>query len=360
MKFTNANTLSFESHQRYLNEIGEYSFFHTYNVLDFYSKSTSTENLSFFCFEQKELVAFVSLGLNTKNKDNSILSFDDTPCHLPIIKSSISPRTRKKYLKEIFNEIYKKMLKHNINYVDLFHHPLKFNNEKPKLDYSNSFQILNFFDVEIVTINLNLFNLKENNSLYEQRLYSKLRQEFRKKKYEDLKLNIININNCEKREIKENFEQYKKFHFTSAGKLTRPQASWDLMLDDLFQGRSTLFVLKKDKKDLSFLLCFEHKKYSLAASQANITDKNYLKEYMLRHYLEQKVSSPVPGGRGSSPPPPRHPSRALGACNGSRFTQRHWRPRPVRLAPWGGLTGRIRKLWFAEIPGTLFYNTNTH
>ena len=59
------------------------------------------------------------------------------------------------------------------------------------------------------------------------------------------------------------------------------------MLNNILLGNVSLFLIKKEKIDLSFLYCFEHKKYVFAASQVNTLDKNYLKKYNLRHFLEK-------------------------------------------------------------------------
>ena len=81
--------------------------------------------------------------------------------------------------------------------------------------------------------------------------------------------------------------EYKKFHFNSAGRLTRSEKSWNLMLNNILLGNASLFLIKKEKIDLSFLYCFEHKKYVFAASQVNTLDKNYLKKYNLINFLEK-------------------------------------------------------------------------
>jgi len=288
MKFINAEDIDLDTYQKYLDELGDYSFFHTKMAMDYYSNSTETENKSFFCFEQKELIGFVALGFN-KKKGKKTISFDETPCHLPIIKNDIIGRVRKNYLKEIFSEIYKKMNKLNASYIDFFYHPISFNEKKTIADYSNSFNLLNYFDLETVTINLNLLDLTEDKKIFEQRLYPKLRQEFRKKKYENLDFKVFNIENSSKVEIEEQFYKYKEYHRISAGRVTRPKASWDTMLDYLLNSKSSLFSISYNKINLSYLICFEHKNFSIGASQVNISETKILKEYMLRHFLEYKA-----------------------------------------------------------------------
>ncbi len=289
MKYLEAKNLSSKNYLDYLNQLGNYSFFHTQEILEFYVESSSGKNLSFFCFEQDEVVGFVPLCIRTEKK-KKIFSFNEAGCHKPLIKISLPSRAKKNYSKEIFNEIYRKILKYKIEYIDFFYHPIKFNKgQSTFVNYKNSFQILNYFDVDTVSINLNLFDLKIDKNDFENRLFPKLRQEFRKEKYNDLSFKVIDNKTLNKKLIEKNFLKYKKFHFASAGRLTRPELSWTLMLKNLFNGKASMFAIKQDEIDLSFLYCFEHKKYVFATSQTNTTDYNYLKKYNLRHYIEQKV-----------------------------------------------------------------------
>ena len=288
MKYIDVKNLNSKDYLDYLNQLGGYSFFHTPEILKFYTESSLGKNLSFFCFEQDMVVGFVPLCMRTDQNKKDSFSFNEAGCHLPVIKYNLPSRARKNYLKEIFNEIHRKFTKYKIEYVDFFYHPIRFNKDQSTyIDYKNSFQILNYLDVEVVTINLNLFDLKVNKVDFESRFYPKLRQEFKKEKYKELNFKIINIKNSNKKLVEKNFKEYKKFHFNSAGRLTRSEKSWNLMLNNILLGNASLFLIKKEKIDLSFLYCFEHKKYVFAASQVNTLDKNYLKKYNLRHFLEK-------------------------------------------------------------------------
>ena len=128
------------------------------------------------------VVGFVPLCMRTDQNKKDSFSFNEAGCHLPVIKYNLPSRARKNYLKEIFNEIHRKFTKYKIEYVDFFYHPIRFNKDQSTyIDYKNSFQILNYLDVEVVTINLNLFDLKVNKVDFESRFYPKLRQEFKKR-----------------------------------------------------------------------------------------------------------------------------------------------------------------------------------
>ena len=72
MKYLEAKNLSSKNYLDYLNQLGNYSFFHTQEILEFYVESSSGKNLSFFCFEQDEVVGFVPLCIRTEKKKKNI------------------------------------------------------------------------------------------------------------------------------------------------------------------------------------------------------------------------------------------------------------------------------------------------
>jgi len=293
MEFIKSNTLDPKVYQNYLNDLGDYSFYHTQYVLDYYSKSTTTVDLSFFCMERGLVCGFASLGLHLE-KNNITFHMS---CHMPIVKKNIIGRERKKILKKIFNEIYKIIFKNDIECYNFFYHPVVFKGDNSsvdldddiRIDYKNSFQFLNFFDVETVTINVNLMDLREKENIFNKRLYRVLNNEIHNVKNKVIHFKSINNINSTKDEIKKNFLNYKDFHFKSAGRLTRPENSWSSMLQLLQDGKATLFTLQHEDVFLSYLLCFEHKKYAMCASQTSTTNKKLLQKFELRHFIEQKT-----------------------------------------------------------------------
>lgn len=84
--------------------------------------------------------------------------------------------------------------------------------------------------------------------------------------------------------VTELFYKYKEAHFKSAGRLTRPQESWDWMLTLLHQKKATLFVEFHEATPVSYLYCGEFQKMAFGWSQVNVQE--YEKEFSPRHNLE--------------------------------------------------------------------------
>lgn len=81
------------------------------------------------------------------------------------------------------------------------------------------------------------------------------------------------------------FTEFRNAHFKSAGRWTRPMASWDVMESLLKRNMATLFVASLETGlNISFLFCGEFDKFSFGWSQVNIDE--YESEYSPRHMLE--------------------------------------------------------------------------
>jgi len=84
--------------------------------------------------------------------------------------------------------------------------------------------------------------------------------------------------------LDEMFSEYQKTHFKSAGRLTRPQESFDLMLKFIKSGNARLFVVFAEETPISFLYCGEFHGFAFGWSQANVDE--FEKRYSPRHLLE--------------------------------------------------------------------------
>lgn len=84
--------------------------------------------------------------------------------------------------------------------------------------------------------------------------------------------------------VEEVFCQYQNAHIGSAGRMVRPQKSFDWMLDLLKKGKTTLFAAVVDRKPISFLYCGEFLNSAIGWSQANLDE--FEKEHSPRHLLE--------------------------------------------------------------------------
>lgn len=97
-------------------------------------------------------------------------------------------------------------------------------------------------------------------------------------------LNFVNSLDIDEFKIQQLFDNFKKQHFLTAKKITRPKKTWDLMLECLKNKNSCLTVAKLGEKNISFLYVGFNEYFAFGWSQVN--DKTYEKEYMPRHFLE--------------------------------------------------------------------------
>ena len=89
------------------------------------------------------------------------------------------------------------------------------------------------------------------------------------------------------KEITMFMEDYKKMHFDASGIKTRPDKTWEVMLDQIVNNEANLFFLKKGDKYISFLYAGIFKEYAWCWSQVNKSE--YEKEFMPRHLIEWEV-----------------------------------------------------------------------
>jgi hypothetical protein len=113
-----------------------------------------------------------------------------------------------------------------------------------------------------------------------------MRKEFNKNFYKKIVFKIINNKNNSQNLISEYLYKYKKIHFEAAKKKTRDDKSWELMLDSLLKGNSSLFTIEIDKAVISCLWCIEFENlYAYGGSQANVNNEEFLK-FSIRSFLE--------------------------------------------------------------------------
>lgn len=107
------------------------------------------------------------------------------------------------------------------------------------------------------------------------------RRRIHRSRREGLRVHSFRGNSSEARNM---FESYQQAHVASAGRLTRPHRTFDLMCDAVLAGRATLFVAALGDTPLSFLLCGEFERMAFGWSQVNM--EAYEAAYSPRHLLE--------------------------------------------------------------------------
>ena len=68
----------------------------------------------------------------------------------------------------------------------------------------------------------------------------------------NLQFKILNYKNT-KNKIQEKFDEFRKYHRISAGRVTRPKETWEIMLKKIYDNEADLFYLTLDDKTISYL-----------------------------------------------------------------------------------------------------------
>ena len=275
----------------YLKEIGNFNHFHTPHMCKFYSNYKEIEDISFFCFEKKKPVAFVPLAISSEKERK--FSFGTIPCHTPIFNSKLSPKTKRKLQETVYKLIFDQMKKKDILCGDFFYHPIQAStNEQKKskieINYKDSFSISKFFDVHVSYLNTNIIDLTKNIDELEGNLQPQIRNELKKDFFKNLEFSILNSKNSSEKDLNEAIENYKKLHFSAAGRITRSSETWVSMNNMLKKSKLSIFFLKYKNSIVSGQLSTEFFSSARCSSQASIKDEIY-KKYSLRHFLEWNV-----------------------------------------------------------------------
>ena len=270
-KFINFKDLKENTWNKKISDMEGHLHLTTENSINYYSAFKGIKNKSFLVEVEKEILAAFTLAVNQISK----ISFNYCPS--PVFKTNLKPSIRRKILQKSIQHISK--MDNKIKKLKLLNHPVIFRkksdissqNQFEMLKYSNEYKIINTF---ILNLNLKKQELINNLSKYHKRNIFKSKDK--------LKFNIYNNKNLET--LKKKFSEFRKIHFKSAGKFTRPEKTWDIMFNDLQKNLATLYSVSIKDKDISFLHCGNYLDFSWGWSQAN--DPEFEKDYMPRHVLE--------------------------------------------------------------------------
>ena len=268
----------------YVKKIPNSSFLHSWFWINYLSKfSNIIENYSFILFDSnKNLLAVCPFAVSSNNEKNiNEISFSGNPCGSPAL-SLLKPNINRKILDEIFL-IFESYIKlQEVKQINMVWDPQTINFCTYDKPHENHFELLRFQlscsvqNMQLLKLNIPEVELFDNVSKYHRR-------HIRQTEKKGVKINVFDqtteINLLNKR-----FSEFQKAHFLSAGKLTRPQQTWDSMLESIKLGYATLFVANIDDNPISFLLCGHFEQSSFGWSQVNI--EKYEIEYSPRHLLE--------------------------------------------------------------------------
>lgn len=270
----------------WISNIPEASYYHTWSWINFVSQFAHVkENTSFVLLDEKgKIVAACPLAVSfLKQEGANVFTFGGHPCGVPALVD-LSPSLHRKVLDKIFNIFAVYAEKYQIKKINLAQHPLNFFSCADINAFSNrnSFELLRYnllYQVE----NTIVINLK----LSEKELISQIsRYHYRhitRSRKTGVSVRVFNKNN-NFTECKNYFDDFQQAHFTSSGKLTRPQITWDVMYDNIQQGEASLFVAFFENQAVSYLYCGEFSLMAFGWSQVNI--EKFEEKLSPRHLLE--------------------------------------------------------------------------
>lgn len=255
----------------------------TWKNIQYSSNLFNTKNISFIVKDlDKKLVGIVPLGIcNDKKKT---FSFGGSPCPSPLYLKSFNQSQRRKFLFFIKNYILLLSKKFKVKKYFVEKHPVSyFNDQNPIITSENQFELSFWYgkhtvhNTFILDLNLTKDELTKNLSKYHRRnIYRSKKKKLSIKVFDE---------NSDKLIVKKIFKKFKKAHFVSARKQTRPDKTWKIMEQKIFDSEAKLFVAFLDGKfEISYLYCGVYNKFAWGWSQVNI--ERFEKEFMPRHLLE--------------------------------------------------------------------------
>lgn len=272
---------------RYVTEMPDAGYHHSWSCINYVSKFPNlTENISFICMaDNKSVLAVCPLAISYNEKgDYCEISFGGNPCGTPLI-ASLKPSMKRKMLDEIFRIILSVTDKYDVKKISMVWDPLVNSFCTDSSFHKDSFELLryqmSYYVENAIAVNLKLpeKTLFEHVSKYQRR-------HIQRSEKKGLVVKAFNIDN-NTRDIKELFGLFQESHLKSAGRITRPQETWDAMKDGLLAGDASLFVAFLDNLPMSYLYCGEFGSMAFGWSQVN--NEKYESEYSPRHILEWKA-----------------------------------------------------------------------
>jgi len=256
----------------------------TWSRVKYFETLPNILNLSFAVFEGKACLALVVLG-ESRVENKMSFSFNKDHCPEPIVNLKLSPHERKKLKNNLRILIEDMARERGVKNYKLRTHPVVFKNGLPLISSEDQFYQIKWAK-NFYVHNTIIIDLKNKESEIWDNFSKSHKKNIKKVEKKGLKFTILSKENS-KNEISKKIENFKKTHFLTWGKQTRPNANWECMVNSIIDGEAILFTVLLNKKEISYLYCGTYKKFCYGWSQANL--KEFEKEFMPRHFLEWSV-----------------------------------------------------------------------
>ncbi len=256
---------------------GAISFSCTSLIEYFCALSSNILNCSFIVYDDRKNVVSVCSIFATKGDIDLAL-----PSSIIALNSQIRSEDRRRLLRFIFSKIDSILEINKCKTIDFLTHPLDNNS-------INNGEILskNIFELQIkcsisVVHNTLISNLTNDYETLFQNLNKYRRRLIRKSIKKGL---TVKVYNQDTKDVSKCVEDMKLAHYTSAGRCTRPDRTWEIMLNIVVSGKASIFVaFNDDAIPISYLYCGEINDMAWGWSQVPISE--YEQEWSPRALLE--------------------------------------------------------------------------
>jgi hypothetical protein len=285
MRCINMRDLDHKAWDDYCVAIGGVAPRHFYHFLDYLEKSYNAVNLSFILEDdQGKTVAVCPLFIEQTSLEG-VTCLSTTcggdPAQLPAIRHCGTPSMRRRDVKAVFDIIHALCAEKNVGRIIFRRGSVGSLSSCCTYSQSGIFEALNAGYQPICFNSLQIDLSKSEDQLLEE--VSKYHRKHLKKAEKLGQVIEVVDQACSDELIHRAFSDYQSAHFAAAGRMTRPQASFDAMRDVIRNGNGALFINKMNNTPISYLFCGAWAGLAFGWSQANI---EAYEEFSPRHLLE--------------------------------------------------------------------------
>jgi len=233
--------------------------------------------------ESGEVLAICPFGISFLEKENIWkASLGYFPCGSPAV-GFISAKQRRKLIDYIFQIYHEYMVTYEAKEIHMVVHPLTVGlcEKLPAIASNFSLELLRYQLIPHMD-NTIVIDLSKSEEVLVSEMSKYHYRHIKRGRDKRIKVHAY-TKGREEHLCEEKIQEMKQAHFISAGRSTRPDATWEAMCRGLQDGAATLFVASLEGAPISYLYCGEFSKMSFGWSQVNV--KGY-ENFSARHLLE--------------------------------------------------------------------------
>lgn len=220
----------------------EYHWFHhTQSWLDYSlnMRESGSKDLSFGIIQDTKLVAFCPLVKEYifNRKSENEFSMAGLPTVYPVFINGLSKSNKDKIEKLIFEHVFNLAKSEDISYINYYVSPLS------DVVLNNKILVnpLTRFGFHDTTVSTNILKL----GMDENDLFKKFRKGTKSEIKTAIRNNITVKIYSDQNIDSDIFDIYRELHFRASGRQTRPDKTWELMLEWIQSGYSILAIVSK-------------------------------------------------------------------------------------------------------------------